>query len=126
MVFYTSQGRSFGPYGKCGKGHQTQYTRFRDEYSKRHVRLDKLKDQVQLTANKYAGNKYVKLFKKMGKFYDQDPIFTITDLRCPITIKQYGIVDTQIRPGIPGYTRKVFGQEINTHDFFFLNDLFRQ
>ena len=70
MVFYTSQGRSFGPYGKCGKGHQTQYTRFRDEYSKRHVRLDKLKDQVQLTANKYAGNKYVKLFKKMGKFYD--------------------------------------------------------
>ena len=35
--------------------------------------VDKLRDQVQMTANKFAGDRYVKFFKEMGKFYDSKP-----------------------------------------------------
>ena len=77
MKFITNKGRDFGPYGKCGKGHETKWTRFKKEFRKRHVRLDKLRDQVQMTANKFTGDRYVKLFKEMSKFYSQISIMDL-------------------------------------------------
>ena len=73
MRFYTNWGKTYGPYGKCRKGKSPDYSKFKSEYSKRHVRLDILKSQVQMTSKKYRGNNYVKLFREKGNFYESEP-----------------------------------------------------
>ena len=75
VYFFTNRNRKFGPYGKCKQGKNADYAKFKAQYSKRHVRLDRLSSQVKMTGNTYAGNKYVKRFDEMRKFYDKDPIF---------------------------------------------------
>ena len=68
MRFYTNQDRTFGPYGKCKKGNSPGWSKFKESYTKRHVRLDKLTSQVTMTSKKYQNRRYAKIFKEMGKF----------------------------------------------------------
>merc|ERR1719450_1528211 len=73
MTFITNWKKSYGPYGVCGKKNKSPgWARFRQTFSKRHVRLDRLRQQVQMTSNKYNGNKYVKSFGSMSKPYVQN------------------------------------------------------
>ena len=75
LRFYTNQGRTFGPYGKCRQGNSPGWSKYKQSFGKRHVRLDKLTSQVKMTSNKYAGRHYAKYFTIMGKFYNSEPRF---------------------------------------------------
>jgi len=73
MKFITNWKKEYGPYGVCGKKNKSPgWARYRQTFDSRHVRLDKLKQQVQMTSNKYNGNKYVKSFSSMPKPYVQN------------------------------------------------------